>query len=83
MTFPTSSWRTRMVSLPDKAELGIMAEIVRQRDAGKSFEWISEHIERRMCELDGRSYKNSAFFKRQWTKQRCGRAYRAWQEIQA
>ena len=69
--------------VPDKVELGIMAEIVRQRDAGESFEWISRHIEKRMCELDGRIYKNSAFFKRQWTKQRCWRAYRAWQEIQA
>ncbi len=72
--------------VPDKEELGIMAEIVRQRDAGESFEWISEHIERRMCELDGRTYKKSAFFKRQWTKGKCWRAYRAyraWQEIQA
>ena len=69
--------------VPDKAELGIMAEIVRRRDASESFEWISEHIERRMCELDGRTYKNSAFFKRKWTKGKCWRAYRAWQEIQA
>ncbi len=69
--------------VPDKEEPGIMAEVVRQRDASESFDWISPHIERRMCELDGRTYKNSAFFKHKWTKAKCWRAYRAWQEIQA
>ena len=68
--------------VPDKVELRVMAEIVRQRDAGESFEWISRNIETRMCELDGRTFKPSAFFTRLWTKGRCYRAYLAWQEIQ-
>jgi len=68
--------------MPDWEERAIMAEITRLRDAeGWSFEVISDSIEQRICQSDGRQFRDSAFFKRKWTPSKCRRAYFAYKRI--
>jgi hypothetical protein len=67
---------------PDWEERAIMAEITRLRDAeGWSFEAISDSIEQRICQSDGRQFRDSAFFKRKWSPSKCRRAYFAYKRI--
>jgi hypothetical protein len=68
--------------LPDRPERAIMAEITRLRDEeGWSFEAISDSIEQRICEREGRQFRDSAFFKRKWSPSKCRRAYFAYERI--
>ncbi len=68
--------------IPDWPERSIMAEIVRLRDEeGLTFQAISDSVEQRICEYDGRRFRQSAFFKRKWTPSKCRRAYLAYKRI--
>ena len=59
-----------------------MAEIVRLRDEeGSTYRAISNSVERRICECDGRQFRQPAFFKRKWTASKCRRAYLAQKRI--
>ncbi len=68
--------------VPDMQERAIMAEIVRLRDEeGRTWQTISDSVERRLCEYDGRQFRQSAFFKRKWAPSKCRRAYFAYKRI--
>jgi hypothetical protein len=63
-------------------ERAIMAEIARLRDEkGWTWQTISDSVERRLCESDGRQFRQSAFFKRKWSPSKCRRAYSAYKQI--
>lgn len=68
---------------PDVQERAVMAEIVRLRDSGVSFDTISDLIEAKFANYQDRPYKKSVFVKRVWNRNRCWRAYRAYKAIQA
>ncbi len=66
----------------DMQERAIMAEIVRLRDEkGRTWQTISDSVERRLCEYDGRQFRESTFFKRKWGPSKCRRAYIAYKRI--
>jgi hypothetical protein len=68
--------------VPDMPERAIMAEIARLRDEkGWTWQTISDSVERRLCESDGRQFRKSAFFKRKWGPSKCRRAYSAYKRI--
>jgi len=59
-----------------------MAEIVHLHDEeGFSYSAISDSVERRLCEYEGREFKDSASFKRKWAPSKCRRAYFTYQRI--
>lgn len=77
---PRNQWQL----MPDWPQRAIMAEIVRLRDEERlAYQAISDSVERRICELDGRQFRQSAFFKRKWTPSKCRRAYLAYRRIVA
>jgi hypothetical protein len=66
----------------DEPTRAIMREVYRQRnEEGRSYRQISEAIEKRICQVEGRPYKKSPFYPRRWTAQKCHRAYLAWKRI--
>jgi hypothetical protein len=42
---------------------------------------ISDSVEQRICQFDGRQCKDFAFFKRKWPSSKCRRAYLAYERI--
>lgn len=68
--------------VPDPDQRAIMQEIARLKDEeGLSWEQVSVRIETALCAHEGRVFKNSAFFQRTWSKDRCRKVYRRWMEI--
>ncbi len=69
---------------PDQNDRAVMREIERLHDEhGKTFQECSDHVERRLCEKEGREYKPaSPFVKREWSRGRCRNAYLRWKDIQ-
>lgn len=68
----------------DEDVRAIGQEIVRLRDTtGISFKLISDNIERRLAEHEGRTFSMSEFYKRTWGPKKCERAYAAEKAILA
>ena len=75
-------WGTTGNACPTGKERAVMAEIVRLYDEeGFSYSAISDLVERRLCEYEGREFRNSAFVKREWGPSKCRRAYYAHKRI--
>lgn len=68
---------------PDPNDRAIMCEIERLHDKeGKTFQECSDHIERRLCKLEKREYKEQTnWVKRQWSRARCQAACLRWKDI--
>jgi hypothetical protein len=55
---------------------------LRVRDEkGRTWQTISDSVERRLCESDGRQFGDSDFFERKWPPSKCRRAYLAYKRI--
>ena len=69
---------------PDVIELSIMADIARLRDEkGMTWQEVSDSIEKRLCEYEGREFSQSVFSKREWRWEKCRRGYHAYKQILA
>jgi ethanolamine utilization microcompartment shell protein EutL len=66
----------------DEKTRAIMAEIVRLRDE-KGWTWhqISDSIESRLCDYEGRELPDGIWRKRKWSFQKCHRTYAAFKRI--
>ena len=51
------------------------------RREGRAWQAISDSVEQRICECDGRDFKDSAFFKKEWGPSKCRRAYLAHKRV--
>jgi hypothetical protein len=69
-------------AVADEKTRAIMAEIVRLRDQrGWTWNAISESIESRLCEYEGRELPDGIWRRRKWPFQKCHRAYHAYKRI--
>ena len=70
--------------VPDVIELSIMAEIVRLRDEkGMTWQEVSDSVEKRLCEYEGREFSQSIFFRRKWRWDKRRRGYHAYKQFLA
>jgi hypothetical protein len=69
-------------AVADERTRAIMAEIVYLRDEkGWTWDQISESIESRLCEYEGRPFNDGVWRRRVWSFQRCHNAYHRYKQI--
>ena len=79
---PTARPKGARYAVADEKTRAIMAEVVRLRDEeGWTWQEISDSIESRLCEYEGREMPDGVWRKRKWPFQKCHRAYHAYRRI--